>query len=89
MSLFVFTTRNFEKAVAKLPAKIVEAYKERFMIFMINPHDPILNDHKLGGQLRGYKSINITGDYRLIYEVFDENSVRLIDIGRHREIYGK
>jgi addiction module RelE/StbE family toxin len=89
MAFFVFSTRNFEKAIKKLPPKIIAAYKDRFSIFLFDPYHKILNNHKLKGQLRNYRSINITGDYRLIYEEYDDVTIRLIDIGTHGRIYGR
>jgi len=79
--------RSFEKAMAKLPHKIKLALKERLDLFLVNPYANILNNHGLRGVFKHYRSINITGDYRLIYEDYDNNIVRLIDIGTHSELY--
>jgi addiction module RelE/StbE family toxin len=49
--------------------------------------DPLLHNHKLNGERRHQRSINITGDYRLIFEVVDKNTVRLIDIDTHANLY--
>lgn len=87
--MLIVTNRNFDKAVAKLPSKIRESLKDRLEIFIIDPFADILKNHQLHGSLRHYRSINITGDYRLIYEEYDENVIRLIDIGTHSSIYGK
>ena len=89
MAFFVVSTRNFDKAASKLPRKVQAAFKDRYRIFLLDPYHASLNNHKLKGSLRNYRSINITGDYRLIYEEYDEATIRLIDIGRHRDLYGK
>ncbi|PIR57292.1 MAG: type II toxin-antitoxin system YafQ family toxin [Parcubacteria group bacterium CG10_big_fil_rev_8_21_14_0_10_41_35] len=48
---------------------------------------PFANNHALSGDRQPYRSINITGDYRLIYEQYDEDTVRLIDIDTHSNLY--
>ncbi|MCL5782094.1 MAG: type II toxin-antitoxin system mRNA interferase toxin, RelE/StbE family [Patescibacteria group bacterium] len=83
----IVTSNRFDKAVNKLPPKVVAMLKMRVQLFMINPFSVELNNHQLHGYLRNYKSINITGDYRLIYEQYDDDTVRFINIGRHRELY--
>ena len=47
----------------------------------------ILNNHSLHGSKKSYRSINITGDYRLIYELYDIDTARLIDIDTHSNLY--
>ena len=87
--MLVISSRNFDKAVLRLPAKVKAALKDRLALFMDDPFNAVLNNHGLHGSLRHYRSINITGDYRLIYEEYDDATVRLIDIGRHSAMYGK
>jgi len=87
--MIVVSSRQFDKAVARLPSKIKNSLKERLEVFMVNPYADILNNHQLHGSLKHYRSINITGDYRLIYEEYDDHIIRLIDIGTHSRIYGK
>jgi len=87
--MVVLTSKNFEKAVKKLPKKIKYALKKRLCIFISNPFDPILNNHHLQGSLRHYRSINITSDHRLIYEEYRKDVIRLIDIDTHSNLYSK
>lgn len=75
--------------MAKLPPKILESLRERLELFKVDPFAEILNNHKLHGSLRHFRSINITGDYRLFYEEFDNGIVRLLRVGTHSELYGK
>ncbi|MCR4280877.1 MAG: type II toxin-antitoxin system YafQ family toxin [Candidatus Kaiserbacteria bacterium] len=79
---------SFKKKTDKLPKKIRLALAERLRLFAYNPFDPALNNHKLHGERRHQRSINITGDWRLIFEQYDENTVRLIDIDTHPNLYG-
>jgi mRNA-degrading endonuclease YafQ of YafQ-DinJ toxin-antitoxin module len=79
---------GFKKKTEKLPKKIRLALAGRLRLFIHNPMDPILNNHKLHGERRHQRSINITGSYRLIFEQVDTETVRLIDIDTHTNLYG-
>lgn len=87
--MFALPSPHFKKAAKKLPIKVRAALAKRLELFMEWPFDPILNNHPLRGSMRSYRSINITGDYRLIYESYDSETIRLIDIGTHTELYGR
>jgi len=86
--MHIVPTNRFIKKAARLPKNIREAYKERVQLFTSSPYDPLLNNHRLHGERRHQRSINITGDWRLIFEQYDANTVRLIDIDTHPNLYG-
>lgn len=86
--MIIVRTRQFKKKVPRLPNKVRQALTERLRIFMDEPFHMLLNNHSLHGSLRSYRSINITGDWRLIYEQHDKDIVRLIDIDTHSNLYG-
>ena len=85
MKAVVFS-HNFEKQTEKIPRKIYETFRERLVIFHENPFYPLLENHPLRGRYVGKRSINVTGDYRAIFEEKDD-SIIFIAIGRHRELY--
>lgn len=60
--------------------------KERIKVFELNPSDLRLRNHPLKGKLKGYRSINITGDWRAIYFVSGEDVI-FAELGRHSELY--
>lgn len=68
--------------------KLEQRLKERVEIFQYNPSNPLLQDHGLTGGLIGKRSFSITGDYRIVYEVYPDH-FRFIDIGTHAQVYGK
>jgi mRNA-degrading endonuclease YafQ of YafQ-DinJ toxin-antitoxin module len=70
----------------KLPIKIEDAFNARLAIFLVNKFDPLLNNHELEGEYAGYKSINIMGDYRAIFQDFGDD-ILFITIGTHSELY--
>lgn len=79
--------KNFEKNYKKLKELEKQAFKDRRTVFLENQFDPILNNHPLGGKYRGYRSINITGDLRVIFEVLSEELVYFITIDTHSNLY--
>jgi len=87
--MIVVPTRQFLKKADKLAPKIRRAFNERISLFGENPHHPLLDNHHLTGDRQHQRSINITGDWRVIFEMYDENTARLIDIDTHHNLYGK
>jgi addiction module RelE/StbE family toxin len=85
MKAFSYSGR-FKKNIKKLDKKTLKAFKARFLIFQENEYAAILNNHPLRAEYADCKSINITGDYRLVYKRVD-NLYILIDIGTHSELY--
>ena len=60
---------TFKKQYKKAPKKIQEKVKERVSLFVQDPTNQMLNNHALTGKYQGYRSINITGDWRAIYSI--------------------
>lgn len=79
--------KNFEKNYKKLKEPEKEAFKERRNIFLKNQFESILNNHPLGGKYKGYRSINITGDLRVIFKVLSEEMAYFITINTHSNLY--
>ncbi|MFP4539874.1 MAG: type II toxin-antitoxin system YafQ family toxin [Candidatus Paceibacterota bacterium] len=79
--------KNFEKKYKKLPTKLRSKVKDRNRIFSEDPFDPVLNNHALQGRYRGYRSINITGDIRVVYRFLDKNKALFVDIDSHSNLY--
>ena len=83
-------SKTFDKQLRKSPLKIKIAFRKRFEIFVKNPFHTLLNNHPLRGKLSGYRSINITGDWRAIYSEKTEHSRKVIIfeiIGTHSQLY--
>ncbi len=80
----------FNKQLKRAPLKIKEAFLKRREIFIQNPTNSQLNNHKLTGEYAGYRSINITGDWRAIFSQTSEKSIRVITfhtLGTHSQLY--
>ena len=82
--------KQFKKAFCKQPAKVQKQFAERLGVFEKNPFDPMLNNHALRGEHKDKRSINITGDVRTIYVVYESRGedIIFIDIGSHSDLYG-
>ncbi|MFZ1323943.1 MAG: type II toxin-antitoxin system mRNA interferase toxin, RelE/StbE family [Candidatus Saccharimonadales bacterium] len=81
-------SKRFTKQLAKQPTNVEKAFKLRILLFQENMHDPMLRNHPLKGEFKGYYSINITGDVRALYEII-EDEIYLYDvIGSHSQLYG-
>lgn len=79
--------RNFEKKFVKLSKKVTERFQERRNLFLTDPFHPLLNNHPLTGSRTGQWSINVTGDWRVIYLLQDAATVIFIDIDTHSNLY--
>lgn len=83
----ILYSKHFKKQYKKLSKPVQNKVLARLEIFMRDEFDSILNNHKLNTPWQGDRSINITGDIRLIYSKKEEGVCLLIDIGSHSELY--
>ncbi len=82
---------KFKKQLQKAPTSVKRAFRNRFALFVIDQFHPILRNHMLTGNYQGYRSINITGDWRALYRevLFTDNRV-IIEFhlfGTHSQLY--
>lgn len=61
-------------------------FEERFKLFLENQKNPLLRNHALGGKMKGFRSLSITGDIRVIYYIY-KNVAYFVDIGTHNQVY--
>ncbi|MFA4846242.1 MAG: type II toxin-antitoxin system mRNA interferase toxin, RelE/StbE family [Patescibacteria group bacterium] len=79
--------RDFGKQWKRLTDKQKLQAKERLRIFRAMPNDPLLYNHRLTGEWRGYRSISTSGDLRAIYEPVGDEVALLVAIGTHSKLY--
>ena len=79
--------KSFEKKYKKLPNKIKLKVKEKNILFVQDSYNSSLNNHALHGKYMGYRSINITGNLRIIYKFLDKDKVLFTEIGTHSDLY--
>ena len=78
---------KFEKKFDTLSRKLQDRFFERVAIFRENQFHPILNNHSVDHAYSGWRSINVTGDYRALFEEV-EGGIVFMKIGTHPELYG-
>lgn len=85
--------KKFVKQYEKAGIKIQSVFDNKLKLFTQNPFSPQLNNHDLAGKLSGYRSINVTGDWRAIYSSSKkESGITIITfeiIGTHSQLYTK
>ncbi len=81
---------DFIKELKKLDVRIRKSFKERIALFSKNLYNKLLNNHALGDPYGGFRSIDITADYRAVYEEVkeeDEIIMYFVILGTHKELY--
>lgn len=76
-----------KKQYKKLRSAEQQKFKERRNLFLFNPFNVLLNNHPLHGKYKGYRSINITGDLRVIYKHISPEICIFITIDTHNNLY--
>ena len=82
--------KNFKKKFNKLPVKLQEQFYERLELFFQNKFDKILNNHSVDKVFSNCSSINVSGDYRAIFDLDKDGNIVILLILRikHRkEVY--
>jgi len=82
------THREFERQAKKLPQDIRRKLWERVALMNTDEFDPLLNNHKLNPPFEEYRSINVTGDYRLVYKRIDVDTWYFRAVGTHHQLFG-
>jgi len=81
---------DFLQRVKKLNVRIYNSLRKQLEVFSRNPNDPILQNHDLRGEWKGYKSININSDWRVLYQEIREGGEVIAYfsfIGTHKDLY--
>ncbi len=79
--------KRFDKMAAKLPPKVKQKMVERISLFTTDPLSRQLRNHALRTPYKGSYSIDITGDYRAVYELVDDETALFTHIGTHSQLY--
>ena len=85
--MIIKTTKNFDKQYTKLASTTKLSFKNRLRLFMLNPFDITLRNHALKGKYLGYRSIDVTGDVRLLYKQQNGDIYIFAFIGTHSQLY--
>lgn len=83
----IYLHKKFYKGYSKLSPKLQKKFKERKNLFLLDEFNMILNNHALTGRWLGYRSINITGDIRVVFKRSTDNAI-FVAIDSHSNLYG-
>jgi len=83
----VIYTKDFKKSFNKKDKFIQGKTLERVRLFREDPFNVLLDNHKLNGEYEGSSSINITGNFRAIFQYINNDTIVFSDIGTHSELY--
>lgn len=79
--------KRFDKEFFNLSTQSKQRFKERLIVFTGDPYNSTLNKHSLKGKYKGYRSINIEGNFRAIYIPLSKIHVEFAYIGTHAQLY--
>lgn len=79
--------RSFKKTYKKRDQMIRSHFDERIHLFEQEPFHPLLDNHALHGKWAGYRSINVTGDFRAIFKQ-EGDVATFVDFDTHHNLYG-
>ncbi len=83
----IIYSKRFKKQFKKLQGGEKIKFERMVNLFINNISDQALHIHALHGKLSHYKSFNVTGDLRVLYEQINEETALFADIDTHSNLY--
>ncbi len=83
---------RFQKLRKLATQEIKISFRETLELFVENPQHPQLRNHALRGRYAGYRSIDITGDWRAVFQTRVTETQEIVTfqfLGTHEQLYGK
>jgi len=81
-------SKKFLKDLKKAPNEIRIAFRTKLKVFSMDKFHPSLNNHALTAKFKGFRSINITGDWRAVFREFKNGEIIYFDLlGTHSQLY--
>lgn len=78
--------KHYKKRIATNNT-VKKHFEERVKQFAENKNNPLLRDHALSGDMKGFRAFSITGDVRVVYKTESKNVVLFYDTGTHNQVY--
>jgi len=81
----------FSKQRKSAPLEIKTAFREALEVLVENPNHPSLRNHALREKYAGFRSINVTNDWRALFKVKESKIQTVITfhiLGTHTQLYG-
>ena len=89
--MLIRRAKGFLKRYKKLPLKVQTKVDAALALFFHDPQAPALRNHALSGKFLGLGSIDVTGDWRVLFRELSGGRyeiVELVAVGTHSQIYG-
>jgi addiction module RelE/StbE family toxin len=86
----IFLDEGFKRSFRKIIRNNIDIknkFTEKLELLKENPYHPFLKTHKLSGKLQNYMAFSIDYNFRVVFKFINNNTVLLIDIGTHEEVY--
>jgi addiction module RelE/StbE family toxin len=83
-------SNRFTRQLTAAPNEVKAAFRDILVLFAADPSHESLRNHPLQGKLAGYRSIDVTGDWRAIFrekEAGEGIVFYFYKIGTHRQLY--
>jgi addiction module RelE/StbE family toxin len=77
----------FNKQRKAAPLEIKQALRDALDLFSEDPTHPSLRNHSLTGEYAGFRSIDVTEDWRAVYREEPERFL-FMELGTHSQLYG-
>ena len=76
----IIRTKKFTKMYLKLERKIQDKADMTLILLVNNPLDEKLKNHKLHGKYDECRSIDVTGDYRIIFRELSNDMYEVVEL---------
>lgn len=89
-TLKVTATKTFQRDAKKLTAKQQFSIEMTEVLYLLQRNQPLPRqylDHALQGEMKGYRDCHVFNDLVLIYQIINDEELKLIRIGSHSEIF--
>lgn len=81
---------DFLDKLKSVNVRIRKSFNQKIELFKKDPNNPQLDNHELQRKYEGYRSIDITNDYRVLYEEVpsgNETIAYFSLLGTHKELF--
>lgn len=79
----LYYSPRFSRRYKKLPAPVKDRVEAAELLLRRNPFHPRLKTHKLDGWLKGLWASSVDEKYRIIFEFYKKDIIRLHSVGDH------
>lgn len=87
MQFDIYFKKSFKKEFRKHSKIVQDRFWERLALLQTDFYSVQLNVHALKGEYKDFLSMNVTGDFRAIFELVDQKAIYFYRINTHSQLY--